>query len=564
MNKILVVGGVAGGMSAAARCRRLDEDAEIIVLEKGAYVSFSNCSLPYHLSDTIPDASSLILMTPESLHKSHNLDVRVHQEVTQVQAQDKLVWVEDLETGKKYSETYDHLILSPGAEAISPPIPGLDSVPHSFLRTVGDSRQIHDECRDKGVKDVVILGGGFIGIEAAENLTQAGYQVHLVEALDQVLNIFDYDMVQILEKELYDQGVDLHLGQLLKEFKEGKAVLEDGSEVPCDFLILAAGVRPATEFLKDSGVDLDDRGFILVDENLQTSAKDVYAIGDAIQVYNWMSGKHQPLQLAGPAQKQARRLANFIYGKPSLDRGFLGSACVKVFDFNGGVTGLTCKQLEDLGRTNYDSVLVLPKDSVSLMPNSQDQFLKVVYELPTGRVLGAQAIGKGDVIKRVDAIAAMLKFNPTVEDLMDFEGCYAPPFALARDSINFAGYVADNLLKGVYRQVHVDQVRDLVEEGAYFLDVREVDEYAQGHVKGAVNIPLSQLRDRMEEVPKDRPVYLYCRTGQRSYYALMALKNSGWDKLYNVGGSFLAISYYEYVQDKLQGRDPIVTDYNFD
>lgn len=561
--KIVVIGGVAGGMSAAARLRRLDEDAQIVVLERGPYVSFSNCCLPYHISDEIPSSEKLVLMSPDKLKSQYNLDVRVRNEATQIDRANKKVTIRAIDNDTEYEESYDYLVFSPGAEAVSFPLPGLDTVPHYFLRTVMDTHNIHQTVVEQNIQNVVVVGGGFIGIEAVENLRKRGINVALVEAMDQILMQYDHDMVQILHKELYDQGVDVRLGVRLESIENNEAVLSDGKRLPCEMVVLAAGVRPLSKLAADAGLELTEKKFVKVNQNYVTSDPSIYAIGDVIEVYHRLSGESMSLALAGPALKQARIAADHIYGIPTMNTGYIGSACIQVFDYNAAVTGLTVSTLERLGRKDYDYAYVIPKDSVGIMPTSNNQYVKVIYEVPTGRILGAQAIGKGEVVKRVDVIAAMLKFGPTLEDLKDLELCYAPPFSIARDSVNFAGYVGLNLLNGVYRHVHVSDVRKLVEEDAYILDVREPHEYEAGHVVNAINLPLSQLRERMNEVPKDRPVYLYCRSSQRSYNALMALQHKGWDNLYNIAGSFLGISFHEYFLDQTTDRKRIVTDYNF-
>ncbi len=561
--RVLVVGGVAGGMTTAARVRRLDEDADVIVFEKGEHVSFSNCCLPYHLGDAIPCGDTLVLMMPEVLRARQNIDARVHHEVVRINREEKTVDVKNLLDGTTYTERYDKLVLSPGAKARMLPIEGIESVPVFALRNVADAKGIRDSVVDNDLKDIVVIGGGFIGLEAAENLKLRGCNVILCELLDQVLLTLDHDMVQTLHREIYDKGIDLHLGTHLVKVEDKKAYLSNGKVVPCELVVMAAGTLPESQLAEDAGLELTERKYIKVDQNYMTSDPDIYAIGDVITVYHRLSGQYAPLQLAGPALKQARAVADHIYGIPTMNTGYIGSSAIRVFDLNAAATGLTCRTLDQLGKTNYDYVYVIPKDSVGIMPSSENQFLKVIYEIPTGRILGAQAIGKGDVVKRVDVIAAMLKFSPTLEDLKDLELCYAPPFNTARDSVNFAGYVGLNLLHGVYRHVHVSDVRGLVESGAYIVDVREPHEYANGHIVTAVNVPLSQLRERMDEIPKDLPVYLHCRSSQRSYNALLALQHKGWTNLYNIAGSFLGVSNYEYYLDQVSDRKPIVTAYNF-
>ncbi|HHV42282.1 MAG TPA: FAD-dependent oxidoreductase [Clostridiaceae bacterium] len=561
--KIVVIGGVAGGMSAAVRSRRLDEKADIVVLERGPYVSFSNCCLPYHLSGEIEESCTLVLMTPHELQTQYNIDVRVKNEAIDIDREAKTVLIKNLETGEEYTEDYDYVILSPGAKAVDFPIPGLDTVPNFFLRTVPDAAGIHDTIKEKNIKDIVVMGGGFIGIEATENLRLAGLNVTLVEAAEQVLLQYDEDMIQLIHKELYDQGVNLKLNTRLEKIEDNKAYLSNGETVPCELLVKAAGVVPVSDLAEKAGLKLTEDKYIDVDQNYITSDPSIYAIGDAIKVTSRLAGDKIGLAMAGPALKQARFVADHICGIPTVNTGYIGSACIKVFDWNAAVTGLTERRLKELGKTNYDYAFVIPKDMVGIMSGSNSQFLKVIFEIPTGRILGAQAVGKGDVVKRVDVIAGMLKFQPTLFDLKDLELCYAPPFSIARDSVNFAGYVGLNLLNGVYRHVHVSDVRSLVEQKAYIIDVREPDEFDLGHIKGAVNLPLSQLRERMDEVPKDQPVYLHCRSSQRSYNALLALQQSGWDNIYNIAGSMLGLSYYEYFKDQTTDRESILTEYNF-
>ena len=407
-----------------------------------------------------------------------------------------------------------------------------------------------------------MIGGGFIGVEAAVNLVEAGYKVSLIESMTQILRTFDYDMVQILQKEMLDKGVDLIVGDQAEEFEGSSVKLKSGKLVESQAVVMAVGVKPDTALAAEAGLELGPRGAIQVDGNYRTSDPDIYAVGDAIQVFNALTRKPMMLQLAGPAQKEARAAADHIYGRTVRNTGYIGSNCIQVFDYNGASTGLTAAQCEQEG-IPYDVVYVIPQDKVSLMPGSCPLHYKLIYEVPTGRVLGAQAISRGDAAKRIDVAAALIKFGGTVDDLRDLELCYAPPFSNAKDAGNYAGLVACNLLQKTFRQVRVDQVRELVESGAYIVDVREEREFAQGHLKNAVNIPLSQLRQRMEEIPKDRPVYLHCRTSQRSYNAVLALQGNGFDQVYNISGSFLGICFYEYFNDVTQNREPVVTAYNF-
>lgn len=562
--KILIIGGVAGGASAAARLRRNNENDEIIMFEKGPHVSFSNCSLPYHLSGVVDEASKLVLMKPEKFLSQYNIEARVNNEVTLIDRKNKLIKAKDITTGKEYTESYDKLILSPGAKPIVPNIPGIDNVNLFTVRNVVDIDSLNKFIKNLDTKKVAVIGGGFIGIEVAENLREAGYDVSLIEATEQILRPFDYDMVQILHKEMYDNGVNLILGDKVESFEKNSVVLASGKKVEARAVVMAIGVAPEISLAKEAGLEIGSTGAIKVDQNYKTSDKDIYAVGDAIEVYNELTHTVTNLSLAGPALKEARSVADHINNKPALNKGYIGSSAIKVFNYNGASTGLNEALIKALNMNiNYEVVRLIASDKVGLMPKAEMLHLKLLFEVPTGKILGAQAIGKGDVSKRIDIIATAIKFGGTVESLKDLELCYAPPFGTAKDIVNLAGYIGANLLNGDFKQVQPDKVRQLVEDGAYILDVREKVEHERGHIKGAKNIPLSELRNRFNEIPKDKDVYIHCRTGQRSYNAVLALQQLGFNNVYNITGSFLALSFYEYFNDKVTGRDSIVTEYNF-
>lgn len=560
--KYLIVGGVAGGAGTAARLRRLNESAEIIMFDKGPYVSYSNCCLPYRLSGAVDETDKLVLMNPRQFANQYNIQARVMNEVLSIDRAGKKVRVKDLEKGEEYEESYDKLILAPGANAIVPKIPGIEGANLFTVKTVVDIGQLHTFIQSKGVKKVTVVGGGFIGVEVAVNLVEAGYQVALVEAAPQILNPYDLDMVQILQKEMLDKGVNLIVGDKAVSFEGSNITLASGKVVEGDAVVMAVGVTPDSSLAREAGLELNDRGTIRVDANYRTSDPDIYAVGDAIGVYNGITGKPMQLPLAGPAQKQARQAADHICGRPVRNTGYIGSSCIKVFDYNAASTGLTAAQCEREG-IPYDIVYVIPQDRVGLMPGSTPMHYKLIYEVPSGRVLGAQAISKGDAPKRIDIVATLIKFGGTVDDLRDLELCYAPPFSTAKDAGNNAALVAGNLLEGAFKQVRVSEVRGLVESGACIIDVREEGEYALSHIKNAVNIPLSQIRQRLDEIPRDRPVYLHCRSSQRSYNAVLALQAHGFHNVYNISGSFLGICFHEYFNDVTQKREPIVTGYNF-
>lgn len=562
MKKIVIVGGVAGGASAAARIRRLDEEAQIVMFEKGPHVSFSNCSLPFYLSGVVADSKKLVMMNPNSFEAKYNIDARVNSEVVAINREQKLVTVKNDVTGESYEEAYDVLILSPGASPIVPKLEGVD-LPHVFtVRNVVDIEKLHNAIVEKDAKSIAVIGGGFIGVEVAENLRLAGRNVSLVEFAPQILTPFDEDMVQILHKEMTDHGVDLVVGDGLAAINEQAITLNSGKVIEADIVVLAIGVRPETSLAVNANLEIGETGAIAVNQNYQTNDPNIYAVGDAIEVYHRLMNKKTRLALAGPAQKQARAIADHIYGIPNQNRGVIGSSSIQVFDLAAASTGLNERTAKQLGIPT-DAVYVIAPDKVGLMPSSNPLHFKLIYEMPTGRILGAQAIGKGNADKRIDVIATLISMNGTVEDLKDLELTYSPMFSTAKDVANMAALVASNLMAGRFKQVRVDEVRGLVESGAVIIDVREPNEFANGALKGAINIPLGEIRTRMNEIPKDVPVYVHCRSSQRSYNAVMALENSGYDNVYNISGSYLGINLYEYFNDQQQGREPIVTEYNF-
>ena len=561
-NKYLVVGGVAGGASTAARLRRLSEDDEIIMFEKGPHVSFSNCSLPYYLSGTVAHVDDLVLMSPEKFDRQYNIDARVNNEVIAIDREKKEVEVKNLETGESYRENYDKLVLSPGALPIVPPIPGIEKANIHTVRNVVDIDRLQKDIEKTRPSRITVIGGGFIGIEVVENLVEAGHAVSLVEAAPQVLGQFDVDMAQILHKELIDHNVDLVVADKVTAFDTGKVILESGREIETEIVVMGIGVTPDSALARSAGLKIGDTGAIWVDHNYRTSDPDIYAVGDAIQVYNPILHDYFTLALAGPAQRQARAVANHIHNIPVNYHGYIGSSVVKVFDYNAASTGLNERILNKTG-IEYDTVKIIPKDKVGLMPDSEELHFKILFEVPTGRILGAQAIGRGNVDKRIDVIATSIAAKATVDHLMDVELCYAPPFGTAKDVVNMAGYVASNILHETFKQVQITEIRTLVEKGAFILDVREQNEWDAGHIRTAKLVPLSELRQRLDEIPRDEPVYIHCRSGQRSYNAVLALQHRGYTEVYNVAGGFIGLCFNEYFHDRMLGREPIVTEYDF-
>ena len=562
--KILIVGGVAGGASAAARLRRQSEDDQIIMFERGPHVSFSNCSLPYYLSGTIQSAESLVLMSPEKSLKQYNIQARVNNEVIAIDRKNKTVSVKNVLTNEIYTESYDKLILSPGAKPIVPPIPCKELVNIFTVRNVVDITKLKQSILEHAPRNIAVIGGGFIGIEVAENLRETGYKVSLIEAMPQIMRTFDYDMVQILHKEMSDHGIDLIVNDKVNSFAQDQVILGSGKTVLADVVIMAIGVAPETDLAKQAELTLGKTGAIAVNDACQTNDPDIYAVGDAIEVSGALFADKFKLALAWPAQVQARGVADHINGKEFKNLSYIGSSCIKIFDYNAASTGLTEGFIQATKMNlDYEIVMITPNDQVSLMPTNHTMFFKLLFEKVTGRVLGAQAIGKGNVDKRIDVIATAIKFNATVQDLVDLELCYAPPFSTAKDVVNMAGYVGSNLLNGAFAQISVAQVRELMQQNAFILDVREAAELAKGRIINSLHIPLSELRARVNELPRDQPIYIHCRSGQRSYNAVLMLQNLGYTQVFNLAGGFLSLSFYEAFNDQHLKRSPIVTAYNF-
>ncbi len=565
--KLVVVGGVAGGASAAARARRLDAKAQITIYERGAHVSYSNCSLPYYLGGVVESDEDLIMMFPEDFKSSHDIDVYTGHEVVSIDREQKTVAVKNLATGEIFEDGYDKLVLSPGAKPVMPKgIKGINAANVFTIRNVTDISRLKGYLDAAEMKDVVVAGGGFVGIETAENLRLAGKNVAVVEGTQQIMTPYDYDMVQILHKELDDHGISLYLESTVTAIENGKVTAMKNGEtfsIPADAVVMAVGVAPETVLAAGAGLAIGQSGGIKVNHNFQTSDLDIYAVGDAIESYNGLVHKPGRIALAGPAQRQARAAADHIYGIANGNRGFIGSSCIKIFGLNAASTGLNEKTARQEG-FYHDSVMIFPSDKVSIMPGANYMAFKLIFEVPTGKILGAQAIGTGETDKRINVIAAMITMGGTLEDLKDLELCYAPLFSTAKDVVNMAALVGLNVLNGRFKQVHVDEVRTLAESGACIIDVRSPEEFEEGHLKCAKNIPLGQLRARLYEIPKDVPVYVHCRSSQRSYYAICILQGNGFKNIINISGSFLGISLYEYFNDKIQSREPIVTEYNFD
>ena len=541
--KTVIIGGVAGGASTATRLRRMDEKAEIIILERGDFISFANCGLPYHIGGVIPERDKLLVITPEKLMKTFNIEARVKHEALSIDTKKKTVNVRDLSNGREYTENYDKLVLSPGASPIIPPIPGVDLPGVFTLRSIPDMDRINDFVTEKQAARAVVVGGGFIGLEIAENLQDRGVQVTIIEMLDQVMAPIDYEMAAMVHQHLDFKHVRLALGDGLKAIDADSPLnvtLQSGRVVGTDMVILSVGVRPETSLAKDAGLELGLRGTIAVNDHLQTSNKDIYAIGDAVQVKNIISGKEVNLPLAGPASKQARIVADDIAGRDMTFKGVQGTSIVKVFDLTVGATGLNSKQLADLGLP-FKDVIIHASNHAGYYPGASPMAFKLLFS-PEGKIYGAQLVGIEGVDKRVDVIATAIRAGMTVFDLEELELAYAPPYGSARDPINIIGFLAGNILRGDLETVDWNMVDKMDREKNVFLDVRDPEELAIGMIDGSMNIPLGELRQRLDEIPHSKRVVVYCQVGQRGYFAARILKQNGFDVV-NLNGGYKTYSH---------------------
>lgn len=537
MTKILIVGGVAGGMSAATRLRRLMENAEIIIFDKGPYVSFANCGLPFHVSGEIENRSSLLVQTPERLKARFELDVRPKSEVLDINPETKTVTVKNAE--KTYTESYDKLILSPGANPFIPPMEGLDQAKNVFsLRNIPDLDKIMASIENQTVGKATVIGAGFIGLEMAESLAHKGYKVTIVEKAPHVLPPLDEEMASYIKAELEANNVRVITGQSAQSFKEKgqKMILEDGTELESDLTILSVGVQPASKLAKEAGIELGIRDGILVDENYETSQKDIYAVGDAILVKNQITEQDALISLANPANRQGRQVADIIAGLPRKNKGSIGTAIVRVFNLSAASTGLS----EHVAKQLFDDVAVVHtsgKDHASYFPGATDLTLKLIFSKNSGRIYGAQAIGQKGADKRIDILAVAIKAGMTVYDLPELEFTYAPPFGSAKDPVNMAGYAASNILEGSSQTIQWYEVEEALANGKQLLDVRTANEFATGQFGNAINIPLDDLRGRLDELGKDQEYIVSCHSGLRSYIAERILKQKGFT-VSNLDGAY--------------------------
>ncbi len=543
MAKHLIIGGVAAGMSAAARLRRLDEDAEIVVLERGDYVSYANCGLPYYVGNEISQRDDLLLQTPASFKRRFNVDVRVRNEAVAVDPAGKAVTVRNTLSGESTEERYDTLLLAPGGSPFRPPLRGIDHPAIHTLWTIPDTDKIKGMVDCGSVSRAVIVGGGFIGLEMAENLHMRGVKVTLVEMAPQVMNVIDPEMAALVHRELRKNGVELHLNETVTGFGQGAGErvlvqLGSGDSIDADLVLLSIGVVPNTGFLGDSGIELGPRGHIIVDQYLRTNMPDVYAAGDAIEVVNPFTGKKTAVPLAGPANKQGRIAAGNIKG--TTIRSYfstMGTAIAKVFDVAVGVTGATEKfcRAESIP---YHSVIIHPNHHAGYYPGAALLTFKLLFCPDSRRVLGAQVIGREGVDKRVDVIATAIQAKMTVDDLTEIEHAYAPPYSSAKDPVNMIAFVAQNILNGLTNSISYDAVQRVLEEGAFLLDVRTPGEFAAGTIAGAVNISVDTLRDNLAKLPRERTILIFCKVGLRGYIASRILAGHGFSNYVNLSGGY--------------------------
>ena len=534
--KTVIIGGVAGGATAAARLRRLDEKAEIIILERGEYVSFANCGLPYYIGGVITDRGDLTLQTPQSFKARFNIDVRVLNEAVKVSTDAKTVTVKNLRTGEIYEESYDNLILSMGAEPIRPNIEGADGSNVFTLRNIPDTLKIKNYIDTAKPRSAVVIGGGYIGVEMAENLVEAGLKVAIVELADHLIAPLDFDMAADVHRYIKSKGICLHLNNGVKAINGNTVILQNG-EITADMIIMSVGVRPETAIAKDAGIELNPRGSIVVNNKMQTNIPNIYAVGDAVEVEVFITKKPAFIPLAGPANKQGRIAADNIAGFDSVYTGTQGSAVLKLFDMTVATTGLNEKSATAAG-IDYDKTYTYSASHATYYPGAAQMSIKALWDKKTLKIIGAQIVGFDGVDKRMDVLATAIRFGAKITDLTTLELCYAPPFGSAKDPVNMLGFVAENIVSGKLKQFFWHDVENLARDGSVFLlDTRTPFEVLQGKIDGFVNIPLDELRGRLDEIPKDKPVYVHCHLGLRSYLACRILIGNGYD-CYNLAGGW--------------------------
>lgn len=532
--RIVIIGGVAGGASCAARARRLNEQAEILLIERGPFVSFANCGLPYYVGDVIREESNLLVASPELFKQRFNIEVRTGQEATAILPAERKVEVRELSSGRDYQLEYDALVLAPGASPLRPPLPGLDREGVFALRTMPDARAIRDFITSRQAKRAVVVGGGFIGLEMAENLVHRGLEVSLVEMLPQVMPPFDPEMASLIAERMRSKGVRLLLGHALASVEADLTVrTREGLELPTDLVIVALGVRPETTLARGAGLELGERGGIRVDDRMRTSDPHIWAVGDAVEVLDIVTGRWGLLALAGPAQRQGRVAAANICGREARFRGVQGTAIVGLFGLAAGCTGASERTLRQAGQDDFSVVALHPGHHAGYYPGARPISIKLIFRTRDGLILGAQAVGDEAVDKRIDVIAMAIQKQGTVFDLEECELCYAPQFGSAKDPVNMAGMIAANVVRG---DLSLARWEEVGEQAGLVLDVREPGEFERGHIPGAINLPLGQLRSRLGELPTDRKLLVYCQVGQRAYYATRLLSQRGFAPALLSGG----------------------------
>lgn len=539
--KVIIIGGVAAGATAAARIRRLDEKAEIKVFERSGYISYANCGLPYYIGDVITDPAQLTLQTPESFLTRFRIDMKVHHEVTAIHPDSKTVSVRNLETGDEFTEAYDKLILAPGAKPAQPKLSGIGIDRLFTLRTVEDTFRIREYIRENRPESAVLAGGGFISLELAENLTELGMDVTIVQRPMQLMNPFDPEMAAFIHSQLRRHGVKLALGYTVEGFEEsGEGVdvlLKDAKPLHADMVIMAIGVTPDTHLAEEAGLELGIRGSIVVNDRMETSVPDIYAAGDAVQVRHFVTGQDAVISLAGPANRQGRIIADNICGGDSRYTGSQGSSVIRIFEMTAAVTGINETGAKKAG-IDADSVILSPMNHAGYYPGGSLMTIKAVFEKETYRLLGAQIIGYEGVDKRIDVIATAIRSGMKATELKDLDLAYAPPYSSAKDPVNMAGFIIDNISKGILKQWHLEELQTIMDKNdVTLLDTRTCEEYERGHIEGFRNIPVDELRDRLDEIDKDNPIYVICQSGLRSYIACRILEGSGFEA-YNFCGGF--------------------------
>ena len=539
--KVVIIGGVAGGATAAARIRRLDENAEIIIFERSGYISYANCGLPYYIGGVITDPQDLTLQTPENFFQRFRIDIRVHHEATAIFPDKKTISVRNLETGEEFEESYDKLLLSPGAKPARPRLPGTDMDKLFTLRTVEDTLAVKEYIDKHHPKSAVLAGGGFISLETAENLRELGMEVTIVQRPRQLMNPFDPDMAAFIHAEMRRNGVKLALGHTVEGFEEKDGgvdvLLKDEPPLHADMVVMAIGVTPDTHLAKEAGLKLGLKDSILVNSRMETSEPDIYAVGDAVQVTHYVTKEDALIALAGPANKQGRIAADNICKEDSQYLGSQGSSVIKVFEMTAASTGVNETNAKKAG-LDVDKVILSPMNHAGYYPGGRLMTMKVVFEKETYRLLGAQIVGYEGVDKRIDVLSTAIHAGMTAAQLKDLDLAYAPPYSSAKDPVNMAGFMIDNIARGILKQWFLEDVPDVCKkDNVTLLDVRTKAEYSRGHMEGFKNIPVDELREKLEEIEKDSPVYVICQSGLRSYIAARILAGNGYD-VYNFSGGF--------------------------